>query len=191
MGWIGGTYLAETSKRLPRTLYWVYLPPWVGTPFTSLTASDSSMRICKQKRVWEERRNRKGSFLSCSFQDQMPNRFFGVTEAEKRKKTQLGFFAQWSWWLSWVSYFGPLGAFERNGTAVNHTVCGLTQKSAEGFRRKSQKWKWIIRYFWVVLGLEECVSFELWILNRGLLWVATGNGSGLVLFGLVSVEHSV
>lgn len=33
-GRMGGTYLLDTSNRLPQMLYWTYRPPCVGTPFT-------------------------------------------------------------------------------------------------------------------------------------------------------------
>ncbi len=54
-GCIGGTYLAETSKRFPRTLYCTYRPPCVGTPLASLSTASISISLALRSIPSEEK----------------------------------------------------------------------------------------------------------------------------------------
>lgn len=66
-GWIGGTYLAETSKRLPRMLYCMYLPPYKGRPSLFTLSSLSISFLLFVKLLWERDGNKnKKKRKSCS-----------------------------------------------------------------------------------------------------------------------------
>lgn len=146
---MGGVYFLGTSNRFPYTLYWMYRPPWVGTPLLWSKELDS----IDAPEAPRKRRNQN----------------WGKPQIEnwKRKITQLRLRLK----LSWEFKRGPnlkRGVLKLAGKASWRFIQGLLRVIREMLKQRKMGRSWKEYAFWFGRLRGDWAGLRVYLLSHSL-----------------------